>query len=303
MPSATWVAGLDAESADRIDEIISAATAVDETAPVSEQVVLSLRANSVARHAVVSANTRIVAYANLVDGTDEHSAMAEIVVDPQYRRQGIGADLVASALSEGGAGSRVWAHGNLPAARAIADRQGLVVARELLQMRRALADPLPELAVAEGVSIRTYRGPEDDAELLRVNNAAFDWHPEQGGWTEADIASRRAAAWFDPNGLFIADDPTGRMLGFHWTKVHTETDSPIGEVYVVAIDPAAQGRGLGRALTLAGLHYLQGRSLDDVLLYTEADNTAAVHTYRRLGFETFHVDVAYGRSNGADHNG
>ena len=291
-----WVAGLDAASADRVDEIISAATAVDETAPVSEQVVLSLRENSSARHAVVSRDGRIVAYANLVDGTDAHPPMAEIVVAPEYRGQGIGTDLVASALSEGGSGARVWAHGNLPAARAVAERQGLVVARELLQMRRSLADALPEISVAEGISIRTYKGPTDDAELLRVNNAAFDWHPEQGGWTEADVASRRAAAWFDPNGLFIAVDAGGRMLGFHWTKVHTETAQPIGEVYVVAIDPSAQGMGLGRALTLAGLHYLQGRSLDEVLLYTEADNTAAVHTYRRLGFDTFHVDVAYGRS-------
>ena len=296
MSNATWVAGLDAESADRIDEIISAATSVDETAPVSEQVVLSLRENSVARHAVVEADSRIVAYANLVDGTDTHPPMAEIVVEPEYRGQGIGTDLVSAALSEGGAGARVWAHGNLPAARAVAERQGLVVARELLQMRRSLADPLPEISVAEGISIRTYNGPDDDAELLRVNNAAFDWHPEQGGWTEADVASRRAAAWFDPNGLFIAVDADGRMVGFHWTKVHTETAQPIGEVYVVAIDPSTQGMGLGRALTLAGLHYLHGRSLDEVLLYTEADNTAAVHTYRRLGFDTFHVDVAYGRS-------
>jgi mycothiol synthase len=296
VPSVTWVAGLDAASADRVDEIISAATGVDQTAPVSEQVVLSLRENAVARHAVITVDARIVAYANLVDGTDEHPAMAEVVVDPQYRREGIGTDLVSSALSEGGAEARVWAHGNLPGARAVAERQGLVVARELLQMRRALAEPLPEIVVAEGISIRTYHGPDDDAELLRVNNAAFDWHPEQGGWTAADVSARREAGWFDPNGLFIAVDADGRMVGFHWTKVHTETADPIGEVYVVAIDPAAQGMGLGRALTLAGLHYLQDRSLADVLLYTEADNTAAVHTYRRLGFETFHVDVAYGRS-------
>jgi len=27
----------------------------------------------------------------------------------------------------------------------------------------------------------------------------------------------------------------------------------------------------------------------------ESDNTAAVHTYTKLGFTKYHVDVAYGR--------
>ncbi|WP_067670107.1 mycothiol synthase, partial [Nocardia miyunensis] len=191
---------------------------------------------------------------------------------------------------------------------AVAGRLGLSVARELWQMRRPLATPeLPELAVPSGITLRTYAGPADDAELLRVNNAAFDWHPEQGGWSEEDVAVRRESSWFDPKGLFIAVDTARpeRILGFHWTKVHDASENagdaadsesaqaPVGEVYVVGIDPAAQGRGLGRLLTLAGLHYLRDRGLGEVLLYTEADNTAAVHTYTRLGFGTSHVDAAY----------
>ncbi|MDN2500137.1 mycothiol synthase, partial [Nocardia nova] len=214
--------------------------------------------------------------------------------------------LVAAALQAGGPGARIWAHGNLAPARAVAGRLGLTIARELWQMRRPLTQApegdqatveLPKLEVPADIVLRTYAGPADDAEILRVNNAAFHWHPEQGGWTEAEIAVRRAAPWFDPKGLFIAADPAdpGHILGFHWTKVHEpdETSDAVGEVYVVAIDPAAQGRGLGRVLTLAGLHYLRDRGLGAVILYTEADNTAAVHTYTRLGFETAHIDVAY----------
>ncbi len=161
-------------------------------------------------------------------------------------------------------------------------------------MRRPLTG-LPTVTVSAGVRIRTYSGPADDAELLRVNNAAFAWHPEQGGWTEADIAERRAEPWFDPAGLFMAvDEHSDQLLGFHWTKVH---GADLGEVYIVGVDPAAQGRGLGATLTLVGLHHLAGRlhkSTDaTVMLYTEADNSAAVKTYRRLGFEVFGVDAAY----------
>lgn len=279
-----------------ISALLERATVADGVAPISEQAVLSLTAPSAARHLPVLRDGEVVGYANLVPAHGDHPAMAEAVVDPRARGRGIGATLVSAALAAGGRDARVWAHGNLAPARAVAGRLGLTMARELWQMKRSLATPeLPELEVPGDLVLRTYAGPSDDAEVLRVNNAAFSWHPEQGGWTEADIAVRRDSSWFDPAGLFIAADPAdpGRILGFHWTKVHYDEDPPVGEVYVVGIDPAAQGRGLGRLLTLAGLRYLRGRDLGEVLLYTEADNTAAVHTYTRLGFEPAHIDAAY----------
>ncbi len=291
-----WSDRLDAGSAEQVRALLERAGAADGVAPISEQAVLSLREPDTARHLLGLRDETVIGYANLVPAHGEHPAMAEVAVDPAARGIGYGTELVAAALEAGGAGARVWAHGNLPAARAVSGRLGLTIARELWQMRRDLATgELPELAVPQGILLRTYAGPDDDAELLRVNNAAFAWHPEQGGWTEREIAVRRDEPWFDPAGLFLAVDAgdPGRLLGFHWTKVHTELDPPLGEVYVVGIDPAAQGRGLGRLLTLAGLHYLRDRGLGAVLLYTEADNAAAVHTYTRLGFAVAHVDAAY----------
>ena len=52
----------------------------------------------------------------------------------------------------------------------------------------------------------------------------------------------------------------------------------------MAIDPAAQGQGLGRVLTLAGLRHLHGLGVGEVLLYVESDNAPAVHVYAGLGF-------------------
>lgn len=292
-----WAKQVSADTARQVRDLLEAATAADGVAPVSEQAVLSLTTDASAWHRVaVGSDGVAVGYANLVPAHGEHPAMAEVAVAPQARGRGIGSTLVAAALEAGGRGARVWAHGNLASAQAVSTRLGLTVARELWQMRRPLANPeLPELTVPEGLLLRTYAGPADDAEILRVNNAAFSWHPEQGGWTEREIAVRRDESWFDPKGLFIATDAAdpNRILGFHWTKVHLDENPPVGEVYVVAIDPSAQGRGLGRLLTLAGLHYLRDRGLGDVLLYTEADNTAAVHTYTRLGFAPAHVDAAY----------
>nr|MCH9702284.1 mycothiol synthase [Actinomycetes bacterium] len=174
--------------------------------------------------------------------------------------------------------------------------------RRLMQMRRSLRD-VPDATIPSGVRIRAYAGPGDDAELLRVNNAAFSWHPEQGGWTAAELAERRNESWFDPEGLFLAFDDTGtRLLGFHWTKVHAD-EPALGEIYVIGVDPAARGMGLGRTLTLVGMDWLARRLLEDagvggivepaVMLYVEADNDAAVHIYERLGFTVHSVDTAY----------
>jgi mycothiol synthase len=133
--------------------------------------------------------------------------------------------------------------------------------------------------------------------LLRVNNAAFSWHPEQGGWTESDVVGRVGEAWFDPEGLLLAHDGQS-LLGFHWTKVHDDgPGSGLGEVYVLGVDPSAQGRGLGRALTLLGLAHLSrrlGQHHDaTVMLYVESDNVAAIRTYESLGFVLTGVDTAY----------
>ena len=146
-------------------------------------------------------------------------------------------------------------------------------------MRLPSEAALPELVVPEGTTIRGYR-PDDEAEVLRVNAAAFAHHPEQGSMDAEDLAARMAEDWYDPAGLLVADTGTG-LGGFHWTKRH---DARLGEVYVVAVDPASQGHGLGKVLTLAGLHHLRDAGLGEVLLYVESDNTPAVHVYAGLGF-------------------
>lgn len=288
-----WRTGLSADDQRRIHELIDAATRIDGVAPVGDQVLREL-SHDRTRHLLAVDGADVVGYLNLTPADEQASAMAELVVHPSARRRGLGSEMARQGLSEGGGGAQIWAHGNLEAARATAASLGLSVVRELLQMRRPLTD-LPATTIPDGVRIATYSGPADNAELLRVNNSAFAWHPEQGGWTDADIDERRGETWFDPNGLFLAlDDTSGNLLGFHWTKVH---NADLGEVYVVGVDPEAQGRGLGAALTLVGLHHLADRlsesSKGTVMLYVEADNSAAVKTYERLGFEVFHVDAAY----------
>ncbi|GAB92840.1 mycothiol synthase [Gordonia rhizosphera] len=294
----TVVDRLPAEIASFAHELVAAAAEIDGVAPLSEQAVSAIDSapDPTVRHIFSEAG-----YGNVIVGRPGEPAMVEIVVDPTRRRRGFGRELLAAAFDvarglRAEPGPRAWAHGDLPGAVALAASVGVIRRRELLQMRRPVGSDAPELPALEApddIILRTYAGPADNAEILRVNNAAFDWHPEQGGWSDAQIVERVRSPWFDPAGLFLAFDVAapGHLLGFHWTKMQSAS---LGEVYIVGIDPGAQGRGLGRLLTLAGLKYLAGRGVDEIELYVEGDNTAALHTYSRLGFTRYAVDVAYG---------
>lgn len=299
-----WQPALNSDQQEQIRRLIADATRIDGIAPVGEQVLRELPHTRTGHLLATDGGKRVVGYLNLAPGGDAGDAMGELVVHPESRRHGIGTALLSAAVARADGHVRFWAHGTRPTARAIATAMGMTAVRELMQMRRPLTD-LPDFVAPKGVYIRTYSGPGDDPELLRVNNAAFSWHPEQSGWTEADIAERRTESWFDPQGIFLAfQEGTGHLLGFHWTKIHRDHPG-LGEVYLVGIDPAGQGRGLGRALTLIGVRHLAQRLAGpsagnsaanedpSVMLYVESDNAAALRTYENLGFSVSSIDTAY----------
>jgi len=242
----------------------------------------------------------LAGYARLDDG------VAELVVHPLFRRRGIGVALLDRVVELAGAGPlNVWAHGDLPGSAELLAPHGFTRARVLLQMRRDLAgvDPDPRPELPDGVRVQPFRPGRDEDAWLRVNARAFATHPEQGNWTLDDVRLREAEPWFDPAGFLLAwrgdADEDGVLLGSHWTKIHpagAAADEPIGEVYVLGIDPDAQGMRLGRALTDLGLAYLRSRGLRRVLLYVEEANAAAVRLYEGRGFTRFSVDVSWRRN-------
>jgi mycothiol synthase len=268
-------------------EVVDLASAEDGAAPLDEAALLAL-GHGLGSSTLWTAGGDGFAW--------RHEGAVDVVVAPASRRRGLGATLAATATADPGP-LTAWSHGNTPAAAALAARFGFDRVRDLWVMRRSLSDLPPdpaEAGEADGIDVRTFRVGEDEEAFLALNAEAFAHHPEQGGLTRAGLDERMSEPWFDPAGFFLAVRD-GRLVGFHWTKVH-RTDSPHGEVYVVGVSPAAQGGGLGRRLTLTGLRHLASRGLGEVILYVEADNAPAVAVYERLGFthapEDTHVQYA-----------
>lgn len=223
---------------------------------------------------------------------------AEAVVDPAHRGRGLGRLLVTAldrAAREAGGRPWFWSHGDHPAAAHMAAQSGFSRSRELLQLTTEGVPDLPEPRVPEGTVLRSVR-PADAGAWARVNNAAFSWHPEQGGQDPADYRARLQDPDFDLGGVVIAEATAdGRLLGFHETKMHADHPSGLrmGEVHVIGVDPQVHARGLGRALLLEGMRRLVTAGAEAIELYVESDNEKALPLYRAVGFSRTVVHVSY----------
>ncbi|MGY1752939.1 mycothiol synthase [Blastococcus sp. SYSU D01042] len=285
---------------DAVLALLRAASAADGVRPLSEEAELRLQHAVPGGHdLLVREGGTVVGYARYDDG------VAELVVHPEQRRRGHGRALLGQLLEL--AGDRrldVWAHGDLPGSAELLAPHGFTRARVLLQMRRDLAgvDPDPRPQLPDDVQVLPFRVGRDEDAWLRVNARAFAWHPEQGRMSRTDLELRETEPWFDPAGFLLAwrgdPDAGGNLLGSHWTKVHPAGDAgpdPVGEIYVLGVDPDAQGLRLGGALTDLGLAHLRREGLGSVLLYVEEDNASAVRLYEGRGFTRFSVDVSWRR--------
>jgi len=284
-------------------ELIKAAQDFDGTPPIAEHALLHLRhgGDKSDSHLVIEENKEVIAYAHL-DTTDLVAGPSvEAVVHPQHRGKGLGALILKEAIKICGDKTRIWSHGDLPAAKAIAASLKLERLWSNLLMSKSLGEIQP---VTSKYPIRTFIPGLDNQAFLTLNNNVFANYPDQGGWSEDDLKVRVNETWFDDKGFFVAEDK-GELIGFCWTKIHgahTHSHSSsdddhgheaLGEIYVLAVNPDYKEQGIGRALTITGLNYLKYQGLNNVMLYVGVENKPAFKLYKSLGFNEFGSDVMY----------
>jgi mycothiol synthase len=155
--------------------------------------------------------------------------------------------------------------------------------RHILKIHRSLVDPLP--TTEHSYTIETFQPSRDKEKWLALNNKIFSHHPDQGNWVMEDLENRMAEPWFDPQGFFLATQ-NDAIIGFCWTKIHHDyvNQEPVGELYVVGVDPSHAHQGIGRAVSIAALNYLVHKGLKQAMLYVDADNESGLALYTSLGF-------------------
>jgi mycothiol synthase len=283
--------------------LIKAAHDFDGTPAIAEHVLLHLRhgGDKSDSHLVIVENKEVIAYAHL-DTTDLVAGPSvEAVVHPQHRGKGLGSLILKEAIKICGDRTRIWSHGDLPAAKAIAASLKLERLWSNLLMSKSLGEIQP---VTSKYPIRTFIPGLDNQAFLELNNKVFANYPDQGGWSEDDLKVRVNESWFDDKGFFVAED-MGELIGFCWTKIHgahTHSHSggdddhgheALGEIYVLAVNPDYKGQGVGQDLTITGLNYLKYQGLNNVMLYVGVENQPAFKLYKSLGFNEFGSDVMY----------
>jgi len=288
---------------EQVLSLIKSAQDFDNTPAIAEHVLLHLRhgGDKADSHLVLQKNNHVIAYAHL-DKTDQVAGPSvELVIHPEHRGSGIGSELLKSAIEVCGNKIRLWSHGDLPQARALAQENNFIKVRTVIQMSKDLTEVSP---IDCDYQIRSFLPDLDDNAWLTLNNLAFANHPEQGNWSEADLSIRLNEDWFDEKGFFVAQDKD-QLIGFCWTKIHGghshshSTDeehhdhAPIGEIYVTAVSNKYAGKGIGKALTITGLNYLKYQGLNSAMLYVDEDNKMAVNLYKSLGFIESGKDVMY----------
>lgn len=279
---------------EQIHEVLRRVELTDGVASFSEQFVRELderRGNATVY--VLSTQGRVIAAAVVMEDGN-----TEVVLDPQFSDDA--ATLTEALIAPHSGGLKLWAHGDIGPVRTLAQEKGLEPSRTLVVMSLpgAAAVELPSPEFPEGgyellnleQSVQRYGRDVIMKQWLDVNNQAFSWHPEQGGWDEQQLEQAMDTEWFNPDDvLMLWQDAT--LVGFHWLKRHSDQRA---EVYVVGMADVARGKGLGTPLLTAGIaHMVGGDPMVETILYVEQDNKAAVKAYENLGFEVIERHVVY----------
>jgi mycothiol synthase len=287
-------------------DLINRTTHDDGTPPIAEHILLHLRygGDKADSHLLVEKDNQVIGYAHL-DQTDLVAGpCAELVVDPSYRGEGVGRQLLSEAIKICGKTLRLWVHGEAEVAHSLAASFNFKKIRTVLQMSKSLTDIQPLPVIDKEIIIRNFLPRIDNDDWLDLNNKVFKDHPEQGGWRLSDLNHRLSEEWFDEKGFFIAEK-NKQVIASTWTKVHGEhshdhdgeaqshAHPEIGEIYITAVDPEYTGLGIGKALTITALNYLKYHGLTSAMLYVDKDNKAALSLYSSLGFIEFSRDILY----------
>jgi mycothiol synthase len=280
---------------ERIGRFLDKLEEVDGTFPLSDAKLAQLF--NTERTVVIEEDGSVVAVGVVaqhpqLDGS--HHWSVETVLDPGLRFAQFEDRLLSSALGlvPGGESVSVWSQRH--SLDVALTERGFVVVRELAYMTVQLPIDDEELGLVTRM-LKPGADSRDTERVLAVNRAAFSSHREAASLDEAELRDLLAQAGMGPKGFLVLEQDE-ELLGFCWTRVHATGD---GEIFRIAVSPHVQGRGLGRALVIAGYNHLATEpGVTRGTLWVDLSNTTAVSLYRDLGMVDALVNREFERAVG-----
>jgi ribosomal protein S18 acetylase RimI-like enzyme len=123
----------------------------------------------------------------------------------------------------------------------------------------------------------------------------------QGGWQGRKVSAVADDCRLQPDGVFVAEEPAtgGRVVGYVTTRLNAS--SLVGWIPNLAVDPAHQGRGLGRLLLQTAIDFLRQSGMQVAKIETLEQNPIGQTLYPSLGFREVARQIHYAmRLDGED---
>ena len=218
-------------------------------------------------------------------GFDGRAFLAARVL-PEHRRRGVGTELVralsAHARALGRTGVNAFVSAGDPGSIAFAEGHGLAEVDYQLEQVRALAGPEPPPPAVDGVELVPLGARRE--ELLRavwpLALEAYEDLPIPGEVTYRLEAWLREEATC-PDGSFVAVE-RGEIVGYAGLMERAEPGT--AEHGLTAVRRDRRGRGIGRALKLAQLHWASLGAVRELVTWTQRGNEAMQALNRSLGY-------------------
>jgi mycothiol synthase len=214
-----------------------------------------------------------------------------LVVEPAYRRRGIGRALVDAGLEiERERGRPNLLVGALPgddAARSFLRATGFELHSTLWDLDLPAGTEVQPPRWPEHVSVRAFDPARDVGPWVDLFNAAFADHATPLQLDREREAEEWASASERAADLLVVVGEGGTLVGFCSTDPRTAPDGrlePRGEIWTIGVDPRWQGQGLGRQLLRWGVHHLRGLGVTTVTLGVNGRNPRALGLYEAEGF-------------------
>jgi ribosomal protein S18 acetylase RimI-like enzyme len=104
-----------------------------------------------------------------------------------------------------------------------------------------------------------------------------------GDWKTRKIEAIAEDCRIHPEGVFVAEDESGRGIGYVTTRLNPI--SGIGWIPNLAVDPASQAQGIGHALLQHAIEFFRESGMQVAKIETLEQNPVGQKLYPRLGFQ------------------